>query len=387
MSRLFDIFGIGSNKNFYMRDFKNAYKYRPDINPVRQPFQGYVNFIFNRDLYTRLYGDPTGNNEFRTNIGSLLQSAELPSVSFETETLNEYNKKRIINTGVVYEPVNMTVYDTVNNEWLSTLMKYFAYHYMDPRNEQGVGDRDMQPPGTNPGERSGSTALDMANTYFGNVTNFDSNLSGYNPNETAHFFERIDYVLYHKNKGVQYSLINPVLTSFKPGSINYAESTGVMDFQLAFSYEKFTVHNIANFDLTPEDADRFEDASELVGPAFAPADLPTVAIEQNLRTLGATTSGETSRDRTGQRGVEDNSPDIVGPPGAAVPTYRPGDVTTADGTDNRQFDNPFVDAIFDVIDNGVVAAINGGDIEDVVVRTAIGGVTGIVSDIFGDDES
>ena len=77
----------------------------------------------------------------------MVRTADLPSVEFQTETKNAFNRKKIVNTGVRYNPVNMTVFDTVGNEWLTTLMKYFAYHYMDPRNkvnQSGTAGRDIE---------------------------------------------------------------------------------------------------------------------------------------------------------------------------------------------------------------------------------------------------
>ena len=280
MSKLFDLLGLGGGKKFYMRDFKNAYKFRPDTNPARQRFQGYVNFIFNRSLFSDLYSDSgDASNEFRTTISSLVRTADLPSVSFKTEVKNSYNRKKIVNTGVEYEPVNITVFDTVGNEWLITLMKYFAYHYMDPRNKFDSG-RDIESM-----TAAGDGSWEDLNSFFGKDGTWDSNVAGYNVNYDPHFFERIDYVLYHGNKGVQYSIINPVLRSFKTTEIDYSSSE-FREFQLSFDYERFTVYNIANFGLSEADLDRFENASNLTGPAFEAGPTLLAMEETPLGILG-----------------------------------------------------------------------------------------------------
>ncbi|SVD16210.1 uncharacterized protein METZ01_LOCUS369064, partial [marine metagenome] len=90
------VFGKSVNKKFLLRDFRNAARLAPGVNPPRQKFEGYVNFILNRDLYASLFGDST-QNEFRTQISSLIRTADLPSVVFQTETKNAYNKKKIVN--------------------------------------------------------------------------------------------------------------------------------------------------------------------------------------------------------------------------------------------------------------------------------------------------
>lgn len=257
MAKYFDVYKSSGSK-FYFRDNKNAARFRLDANPVRQKFQGYVNFVFNRDLFDQLYGEDVNNTEFRTTISSLVRNAELPSVQFQTETKNMYNRKRIVQTGVQYQPVSMTVYDTVGNEWLTTIMKYFSYHYMDPRNRTTVDSpRDLE------GSRRLTDVQELDGTKFAFDENkFDSNQAGFNTNITKHFFERIDYVLYHGNQGVQYSIFNPVMTSFKPSEIDYADATGFREFQMSFEYEAFTTARTYNFGLSAEDLDRFENVEE-----------------------------------------------------------------------------------------------------------------------------
>jgi hypothetical protein len=361
-----------------MRDFRNAYRYRPDVNPVRQKFQGYVNFVFNRDLFGTLYGSPSGGNEFRTTISSLVKTADLPSVTFKTETLNAYNKKRIVNTGVEYQPVNIIVYDTVNNEWLTTIMKYFSYHYMNPRNEQTPGDRDVQPINDNGTlyNRSGSSGNTIAGSRFGfeGSTVFNSNSDGYNTNTTPHFFERIDYVLYHGNKGVQYSLINPVLKEFKPGMIDYADSNA-MEFSLSFEYEKFITYNVTNFDLSGEDVDRFENASAFTGPAFieTPEETKPKTLEMNF--LGGTPAAEYRR-RSAQPTSTGRGTTELTTSATDIDTYS-GEFTFSGDSGKRSKEDIFSDTLFDIFDSSITAAINGGSIKDAALQSAIGGIARI----------
>lgn len=279
------IFGSGQfgGKKFFVQDFHNAYRFRPHVNPVRQKFQGYVNFILNREFWGTLYGKPVEKNEFRTTISSLVKTADLPSVNFQTEVKNSFNRKNIKLVGREYNPVNMSVYDTVGNEWITVLMKYFSYHFMDPRNmETGSGPERRDIGGSNAGKSFGGT--DMVGSTFGDAEEsqiakfsgaYDSNSDGLNTQKTSNFFERIDYVLYHGSKGIQYSLINPYLVRFTPASLDYADS-GAFEFGLEFQYEKFTVHSITNFGLSEEDLDRFDEtAYKFEGPAheLTPLDL------------------------------------------------------------------------------------------------------------------
>ena len=56
--------GKNAKDKFYARDFRNNYRFRPDVNPPRIKFEGYVNFVFNRDISTFLGME---NNTYKTN--------------------------------------------------------------------------------------------------------------------------------------------------------------------------------------------------------------------------------------------------------------------------------------------------------------------------------
>lgn len=321
MSIIKDIFGLGNNNKFYARDFRNAYTFRPDQLPPRQKFQGYVNFVVNRALYAdTLYTENLGSS-FRLQLGSLVRTASLPEVEFKTDVKNAYNRKRIVNTGVEYQPVDIKVFDTINNEWLTLFMKYFSYHYMDPRSKQfDSASRDV---GLNPTEQLTS---DLFGSKFGRNTGWDSNAYGYNLNEVANFFERIDYVLYHGNKGVQYSLINPVLTRFRTGEIDYSNSD-VLEFDMTFDYESFTIHDTVNFGLSEFDVARFEDARNFTGPAFVPFNPPLALEENTLEILGF-------RGRTGQPQTPNQLLEQIEPPSPS-PLEKPVSAQNVTGTDLR----------------------------------------------------
>ena len=176
--------GKNTNSKFYARDFRNNYRFRPDVNPPRIKFEGYVNFVFNRDLASFL---PMENATFKTNISSLVRRAKLPQVQFKNIVKNQYNKKKIVMTGVEYTPIEISVFDTLNNEWLQVLMRYFSYLFMNPRNRNADGDRDVF---MNTDSRAETPA-----SNFGFASKFRSGEAGLNLQATKQFFERIDISL------------------------------------------------------------------------------------------------------------------------------------------------------------------------------------------------
>jgi len=366
-----NIWSALGDREFYLRDFRNAYHYKPSQDPPRQQFGGYVSFVPDRDLYSELF-QSAGEDELRIRMGSLVRSADMPQIEFKTQTMNEYNKKKIVNTGVEYQPVTIRVADTVSNAWLQIIMKYFAYHYMNPRNKGYQNDRDINSQTINRG------GADFVGSQYGAGGPFDSNRYGYNVNENPNFFERIDYVLYHGGKGVQYSLLNPIMTGFTHTPIDYA-SNELMEFTMTFQYEGFTTYDQVNFDLSNFDLSRFEDVQRLTNSVS----------NQNFRDDGTKSLlGNTTRDYDflGNKGRERNR---TAQPQVSIPVDSPmmagPGFTKASGLSTYDYvrepntyftKNLFGEFLGDVADRALSAAVNGADVKDAV----IGGVLTNIAD-------
>lgn len=371
-----NIWSALGDREFYWRDFRNAYHYNPSQDPPRQQFGGYVSFVLDRDLFGQPFFDEVNNDELRVRMSSLVRTADMPQVEFQTQTMNEYNKKKIVNTGVQYQPVTIRVVDTASNAWLQIIMKYFAYHYMNPRNKGQQGDRDIN--STN----IGWGGADFIGAQYGSGGTYDSNRYGYNPNANPNFFERIDYVLYHGQKGVQYSLLNPVMTGFTHTPIDYA-SNDVAEFTMTFQYEGFTTYDQTNFDLTTVDLARFEDVSGLSGSA----------MNQNFQNDGSgSIAASTERDlaflgNTNNKLNRTYQPVIFNSPNE-FPTDKNGlggDITTY-GTETPQsggtnfVKNLFGEFLGDVADKALSAAINGADVKDAALGAVFDGAAGIITE-------
>lgn len=358
------------DREFYLKDFRNAYHYNPSQDPPRQQFGGYVSFVLDRDLFADPFYNDGPDEELRIRMSSLVRTADFPQVEFKTQTLNEYNRKKIVNTGIEYQPVTIRVVDTASNAWLTMIMKYFSYHYMNPRNQNNVGDRDVA--SLNYGQGGG----EFISSQFGAGGNFDSNKAGYNVNQTPHFFERIDYVVYHAQKGTQYSLINPVMTGFTHTPLDYA-SNELMEFTMTFVYESFTTYDEVNFNLSSTDLARFEDVSSLSGSndLFRNDNTGSIAAstQRDLQILG---NKNDPRPRTGQPRIS-KSPDEFVTTKEFVTTYSGQEPTS--GFTNF-FQDIFGERIGDVVDKSLAAAISGADVKDVALGAIFDNIAGGIGD-------
>ena len=75
-------------------------------------------------------------------LSLIVQTCDLPSYQFDTQTLNQYNRKRIIQTKVNWNPISIKFIDTRDNKFQTVLEEYFAWYYKDGREmskNYGVG--------------------------------------------------------------------------------------------------------------------------------------------------------------------------------------------------------------------------------------------------------
>jgi len=122
--------------NDYLRDYRHASKtFRTNgyENSPRFKFLFHVYFNLNDSIPSLRNGPQAvfGNNDTST-IGLLVKTVELPKFQIQTETLNQYNRKRIIQKKIDYQPVRLVLHDDGGDLARTLWYNYFAYYYKDP---------------------------------------------------------------------------------------------------------------------------------------------------------------------------------------------------------------------------------------------------------------
>lgn len=241
--------GLGGDNGTYLSTANNAKHLNPDQNLVRQQFQGLVNFFFNEAI-------PGTSKDFQNGLSSLVKTAEFPSFEMQTDTHNQYNKKRITVSGVEYKPINITVYDTIDSAWVITLMKMYQHMFLNPMGKFEVQADNTTNPKILPYDvvpeklTTGSASSDTMSA-FTQIWNENSNGLNIRPGAERNFLTHIDLLVYHAQRYVRYTMFNPIVTSFKVDSLDYSSSQPIT-IQMDISYESFSIDpNINSF--IPED--------------------------------------------------------------------------------------------------------------------------------------
>ena len=229
--------------NDYLKDYRHAAKtFRTDgySNSPRFKYLFHVYFNLNTDIPGLRDAFSVGE---QSTIGLLVKSIELPKFTLDTEVLNQYNRKRIIQKKITYDPVSVTFHDDggdlIRNLWFN----YYSYYYKDPSQKYG------SVPNTNGNNGPSATVSNGSNyttrdIYANNRLVNDWGYIGENyfdgtdsVNGKPAFFRDITVYGFNQHKWVSYVLINPLITTWSHDRYEYSQDTGIMENQMQISYE------------------------------------------------------------------------------------------------------------------------------------------------------
>ena len=228
--------------NDYVRDYThaaktfraNSYQYAPKFK-----FLFHVYFEINPAVYSK--GISQG-----ANFGLAVKTIDLPKYTIDTATLNQYNRKRLVQTKIKYQPINVVFHDDngnlVNDMWYN----YYTYYFKDATKPVASGAGRQNTNNTN----SGAANYNRRNLYDGDITgDEDWGFIGENgqPSGTTSqasqgiskipFFKNIQIFGMNQHNFIQYTLINPVITAFNHDTYDYAQGNGTMANTMTIDYE------------------------------------------------------------------------------------------------------------------------------------------------------
>jgi hypothetical protein len=163
-------------------------------------------------------------------INLLCRSSDLPRFDLQTETLNQYNRKKVIHTSVQYQPITLQFHD--DNAGLTTLLleTYFRYYYADSNYTSVVGDVPRAYARSRGGINSAYSTQDAVSYRYG----LDM------PAKAQNFFRSIQLLQFHpqnrKTIYTSYTLVNPKISNYQHDNVTQEGSEFSIN-SLSISYE------------------------------------------------------------------------------------------------------------------------------------------------------
>lgn len=219
----------------------NAYELKP-----RFKFLFHVSFTINIQEIPALRGALPVDDV--NSLSLTVKTIDLPKFNVQTDTLNQYNRKRVVQTKINYDPVSMTFHDdggdVVRNMWY----QYYSYYYKDPsqrylnpNNTNGsLGALANQTTGFGYNTRDIYNDQRMGNVndwgYIGEAFN-DGNTGQFSASGKPPFFRDIRIYGMDQHKYAEYVLINPIIKNWSHDQYDYAAGNGTMQNSMTIDYE------------------------------------------------------------------------------------------------------------------------------------------------------
>lgn len=221
----------------YLRDYThasktfrpNSYEYTPKLK-----FLFHTYFNINPEAYAATS---------QTNFGLLVKEVKLPSFNFQTTQLNQYNRKRIVQTKIKYDPIEIIFHDDNGNNMNKLWYAYYSYYY----NEGAAFDNPFNPVGGTSTTVRGRS-YNRRNIYDDAGAVSEDNQWGFSGGGNSSssmkvkvpFFKNITVYGLNQHNFTAYTFINPIITSFSHDSYNYNEGAGIMQNRMVIDYETVT---------------------------------------------------------------------------------------------------------------------------------------------------
>lgn len=205
------------NEYNYATNFFNV-KPQQHYNIPKPKFLYYVEFNINP------FGQKlmSGRNTLEK-IGFQVKTLERPNIQYTQKEVNQYNKKRLVTTGVTYGPMTFTFYDTVDEVALKLVKDYNDFYYHDFQRSLVNWDYD-----------------NSKNKNNANIFGVNARTSGVD----MYFFETIDVYEFYNGYYTKYQLVHPKLEAANFGQNDMEASEG-NEVILTLKMEGILYENIA----------------------------------------------------------------------------------------------------------------------------------------------
>jgi len=167
----------------------------------------------------------TWYNRYKGTVGLLAKSVDMPKFNIETEVMNQYNKKTVIQKRINYSPVSITFHDDMANVTTNLWKQYFQYYFADSITE----------------EKSCRLSPSILPKYT------DTKYNDYNPSSDYHyglnnkqsipFFIAVDIYQLYKRRFTSFKLVNPLIKEWGHDALDQSVGNKMLSSKMTIEYE------------------------------------------------------------------------------------------------------------------------------------------------------
>jgi hypothetical protein len=180
----------------------------------RQRFLFYANF--NPGSATRIRDMSSYTKGFAFQIGKI----DRPRATPEVKELHQYNRKRLVQTGIKFDPLSITFHDTVDDRVLRVWNQYYQWYFGEGRN-------------------AGKKSTAWKSSVISNSFDISSGWGFSPPNATdsdTGFFESLDIYVFYGKFFTQTRVFNPKITMMEFENLD-SESSALSNATMTVAHE------------------------------------------------------------------------------------------------------------------------------------------------------
>lgn len=253
-------------------------------NQPRFPFEYYIDIQLNDVGTAKNFISDFFINTTLQQIPPLVKTIDMPSFKIETTPLNQYNRKRLSQTKIAYEPIRAVFHDVADGKTLRFWEMYYRYYFADGsepgKNTAKVIEQTSSSYSTESFLKNSTPAF---NSNVVNLTNstrssFMNTTGVQSPNNTVgnkselnniisdtldnhHFgfslptvnnirslISQINIYQVHGGKFNQVTLVNPRISAFTHSVLDYSANEKTLELTFTFEYE-YAYYTLQNMNL------------------------------------------------------------------------------------------------------------------------------------------
>jgi hypothetical protein len=203
---------LNGNADLGLKDYQHASRLYVDSNYARAPKAGFIYFLQMNINPSSVLDSTWKQTGGKDQVGLLAKRADLPKFAITNETVNQYNRKTLVQTKLTYNPVTIELHDDNSEITNSLWTHYFKHYYID----------------------SEYTDAEFSDTKYST----NSYIYGrYSRGANQPFFKSIDIFVLYGGKFTQYTLVNPKISEWQHDSVDQGENTKILRNRMTIGYE------------------------------------------------------------------------------------------------------------------------------------------------------
>jgi len=206
-----------SNKGYgpIMKDYQHASKLYVDglTTYSRAPKFGFIYFVqLNLGIKADNIVDERWGVQQVNEVGLLAKKVELPKFNIETETLNQYNRKTVIQKKLSYNSISIDFHDDNSDITHKLWVNYYKHYFSDSRQDSRA----------------------FNDTKYGEL---DYQYGMYDNGNKEPFLKSIDIFVLHGQEFTQFTLVNPKIKEWRHDTVDQSAGNKILQNTMSLDYE------------------------------------------------------------------------------------------------------------------------------------------------------